>query len=71
MNCVRCLDGEAEIVARAPDGSDAWAIYRCTRCNYGWRTSEPETVTDPAKRDPFFQLDGTDLSKLTSPLPLP
>lgn len=54
-----------------PDGSGAWEIYRCTRCNYGWRSSEPQDVTDPAKRDPFFQLDKTDLATLLSPLPLP
>ena len=71
MKCVRCLMGEAEVVAKAPDGSGAWQIYRCTRCNYGWRSTEPEEITDPAKRDPFFQLDKTDLSELTSPLPLP
>lgn len=69
MKCVRCLEGEAEVVAGAPDGSNAWEIYRCTRCNYGWRSSEPGTITDPAQRDPFFQLDKTDLATLPSPLP--
>lgn len=71
MKCVRCIQGEVEVVARAPDGSGAWEIYRCIRCNYAWRSSEPENITDPAKRDPFFQLDTTDLSTLVSPLPLP
>jgi len=71
MKCVRCIKGDAEVVAKAPDGSEAWEIYRCTRCNYGWRSTESESITDPAKRDPFFQLDTTDLSELTSPLPLP
>lgn len=71
MKCVRCIEGDVEVVARAPDGSGAWEIYRCTRCNYGWRSSEPENITDPAMRDPFFQLDKTDLSTLLSPLPLP
>jgi hypothetical protein len=69
MNCVRCLEGEVEIVARAPDGSGAWEIYRCKRCNYGWRSTEPENITDPSRRDPFFQLDGTDIATLPSPLP--
>lgn len=71
MKCVRCIDGDVEVVAKAPDGSGAWEIYRCTRCNYCWRSSEPENITNPAERDPFFQLDKTDLSTLASPLPPP
>jgi hypothetical protein len=71
MICVRCLVDAADVVARAPDGSAAWEIYRCTHCNYSWRSSEPDTITDPAQRDPFFQLDGVDLDELGSPLPIP
>jgi vanillate/4-hydroxybenzoate decarboxylase subunit D len=71
MKCVRCIDGDAEVVAKAPDSSGAWEIYRCTRCNYGWRSTEPDNITDPAERDPFFRLDKKDLSELPSPLPLP
>jgi hypothetical protein len=70
MKCVRCIVGVAKMVANAPDGSGAWEIYRCTRCNYGWRSIEPDYITDPAKRDPFFQLDNTEISDLPSPLPL-
>jgi hypothetical protein len=71
MRCVRCIDGEADVVAKAPDGSGAWQIYRCVRCNYGWRSTEPQIIIDPVKRDPFFQLDKTDLSTLVCPLPPP
>jgi vanillate/4-hydroxybenzoate decarboxylase subunit D len=70
MNCVRCIVGVAEIVAHAPDGSGAWEIYRCRRCNYGWRSSEPETITDTSKRDPRFQLENVDLEALMSPCPV-
>jgi hypothetical protein len=70
VKCVRCIKGEAGIVARAPDGSGAWEIYRCTRCNYCWRSTEPNTITDPALRDPFFQFDETEPGDLPSPLPL-
>jgi vanillate/4-hydroxybenzoate decarboxylase subunit D len=71
MRCVRCLADTAAVVAHAPDGSGAWEIYSCSRCNYAWRSSEPESITDPEKRDPFFQLDGVDLDELGSPLPIP
>ena len=71
MKCLRCLEGDAYVVAHAPDGSNAWEIYRCPLCNYAWRTSEPANVTDPKERDPFFQLVAADLDKLSSPLPLP
>jgi hypothetical protein len=70
MKCVRCIEGDASVVAKAPDGSGAWEIYRCTCCNYGWRSTEPENIIDPAKRDPFFQLDKAEISDLPSPLPL-
>jgi vanillate/4-hydroxybenzoate decarboxylase subunit D len=70
MNCVRCLIGEAEVVAHAPDGSGAWEIYRCRRCNYGWRSSEPQTITDASKRDSRFQLVDVDLEELLSPCPV-
>lgn len=70
MKCVRCLVGEVEVVAHAPDESNAWEIYRCTRCNYAWRSSEPEHVIDPAKRDPRFQLVDVDLEAIESLMPV-
>ena len=71
MNCVRCLADGVLTVAHAPDGSGAWEIYRCTRCNYSWRSSEPENITNLEKRDPSFQLTKDDLEGLVSPLPIP
>ena len=71
MKCMRCLEGEGTVVAKAPDGSGAWEIYQCTRCNFGWRTTEPEEVLDVEKRDPRFQLVGVDLEKLLVPCPIP
>ncbi|MBN2791425.1 MAG: hypothetical protein JXQ81_02850 [Desulfuromonadales bacterium] len=71
MKCIRCLKGEAAVVATAPDGSGAWEIYKCADCNYGWRSIEPEEILNPEKRDPRFQLIDVDLSKLLSPCPIP
>ena len=71
MKCVRCIEGEVEVVAVAPDGSGVWEIYHCRLCNYGWRSTEPPSVTNVAARDPFFQLNADDLAGLMSPLPIP
>jgi late competence protein required for DNA uptake (superfamily II DNA/RNA helicase) len=64
MKCLRCLDDTASEVAIAPDGSGAWAIYYCKRCNYSWRDTEEECVTVLEKRNPRFQLDKTDFDKI-------
>ena len=71
MRCVRCIEGEVDVVAVAPDGSGAWEIYHCRLCNYGWRSTEPASVTDVTQRDPFFQLNADQLTGLMSPLPIP
>lgn len=71
MNCVRCLKDGVRVVAKAPDGSGAWEIYKCDHCNYGWRSTEPEEITNPEKRDPRFQMEGKDLSALLSPCAIP
>ena len=66
MQCVRCLDDTASKVATAPDGSNAWEIFYCEKCNFSWRSTEEEQVTVIEKRDPRFQLDKIDLSKVPS-----
>lgn len=64
MKCIRCLHDTAEVVAKAPDGSNAWEMYYCSRCNYSWRNNEVDELTKIEKRDPWFQLDNVDLTKL-------
>lgn len=71
MICVRCLKDTARKVADAPDGSGAWEVYYCERCNYSWRSSEEEEITVIEKRDPEFQLDKTDIDNLLNPVPIP
>jgi hypothetical protein len=39
MICLRCSSAEVN-EERAPDGSDAWWIYACRRCNFSWRSIE-------------------------------
>ncbi|MGI6451039.1 MAG: non-oxidative hydroxyarylic acid decarboxylases subunit D [Desulfitobacteriia bacterium] len=71
MKCVRCLQDTAQKVAVAPDGSGAWEVYYCQRCNFSWRSSEEPEVIDPAKRDPWFQLDTVDIENLAALVPIP
>lgn len=71
MMCLRCLKDTAGKVADAPDGSGAWEVYYCEHCNYSWRSSDEEEITVLEKRDPRFQLDNVDLTKLFNPVPVP
>lgn len=71
MICVRCLKDTAARIAQAPDGSGAWEVYYCERCNYSWRSSEEPEITVLEKRDPEFQLENIDIDALTILNPIP
>ena len=71
MKCVRCLKDTASKVAEAPDGSKAWEVYYCERCNFSWRSTEEPEVIDPEKRDPWFQFDDVDVDNLPAFSPVP
>ncbi len=71
MLCVRCQKGNAEVVAKAPDGSNAWEIYKCDYCNFGWRNTEPKEFITHELMDPYFKLDDVDISKLLNPCAIP
>jgi len=71
MKCVRCLNDTARKIAEAPDGSGAWEVYGCSRCNFTWRSTEEEDVINPEKRDPYFQLAGVDIEELMVPVSVP
>jgi vanillate/4-hydroxybenzoate decarboxylase subunit D len=71
MMCLRCLKDTAGKIAQAPDGSGAWEIFYCERCNYSWRSTEEEEITVLEKRDPEFQLGGVDLDRLQILNPIP
>lgn len=71
MKCVRCLEETASRVAAAPDGSGAWEVYYCQRCNFCWRSSEEPEVIDPLRRNPLFQLDKVNIEEIEPILAIP
>lgn len=70
MQCARCLADTASVVAKAPDGSGAWEMFYCARCNFSWRSSDEDQYTDPAKREKTFQYEGLDLKTLPTVMPI-
>ncbi|AQR96858.1 MULTISPECIES: non-oxidative hydroxyarylic acid decarboxylases subunit D [Clostridium] len=70
MKCVRCLNDSAEVVAKAPDGSGAWEVFYCKKCNYSWRSTEEEDVINPDKLDPHFKLDKIDFDEIKIGIPI-
>ncbi len=56
MICPRCDSAAAELLVKAPvDG--AWEVYICIVCNFTWRSTESEDITDPARYDDRFKID--------------
>jgi len=71
MQCVRCSSDTASVVAKAPDGSGAWEMIYCSRCNFSWRTSDEDEYINPSKREKTFQLEGDlDAKQILTPLPI-
>lgn len=64
MKCLRCGNDTAKKVADAPDGSGSWEVYACDKCHYSWRTTEPDYILNPEKRDPRFQLTNDQIEHL-------
>ena len=55
MICPRCDFDEAYTVFGAEDKS--WEIFRCPRCNFNWRSTEAQEITDPKLYDLRFKLN--------------
>lgn len=72
MKCVRCLHDTARLLTKAPDGSGAWEMYACSRCNFTWRNTEEDEVIKPELRDKKFQFtqEPEDLQILVGIAPL-
>ena len=69
MICPRCDSDQAYKVFEAEDGS--WEVYRCPRCNFNWRSTEGEEVTNPTLYNPRFKLSERQIQELPPKPPIP
>ena len=61
--CPRCRSNTVEVRGVSPVAG-VWTVYGCDTCFYTWRSTEPETNTDPDKYPAVFRLVAEDLPKL-------
>jgi len=61
--CPRCDSATTELQFESPV-KGAWELYRCTTCLFAWRTTEPESMTDPKLFDPKFKIKPEDLKNV-------
>ena len=69
MICPRCEFKEAYKVFEADDRS--WEIYRCPRCNFNWRSTEAEELTDAKLYNLRFKLDEKKIQEMAPKPPIP
>ena len=69
MICPRCDFVEAYKVFEAEDRS--WEIYRCPRCNFNWRNTEGEELTDSRYYSPRFKLNEKQIRDMAPKPPVP
>jgi len=70
MICPRCDSNAAELLVKAPI-DNAWEVYVCGVCNFTWRSTEGEDITNPAKYDRRFKIDPDSIPKLSVLPPVP
>jgi vanillate/4-hydroxybenzoate decarboxylase subunit D len=61
--CPRCRSNSTALRAASPVAG-VWIVYGCDLCFYTWRTTEPETNTNPDLYPAVFRLNQEDLPKL-------
>jgi len=71
MICPRCDSEQAYKIFEAPEDPKLWEVYRCPRCNFTWRSSEEEQVTDPRQYSPKFKLTEKQIQELPPKPPIP
>jgi vanillate/4-hydroxybenzoate decarboxylase subunit D len=70
MICPRCDSNAGELLVKAPV-DNAWEVYVCGICNFTWRSTESEDITDPAKYDKRFKLSPNAIPELPVLPPVP
>ena len=69
MICPRCEHDQAYKVHEAGDRS--WEIYRCPRCNFNWRSTESEEITDARRYNVRFKLTEHHIQAMAPKPPIP
>ncbi|EFH79849.1 non-oxidative hydroxyarylic acid decarboxylases subunit D [Ktedonobacter racemifer] len=70
--CPRCDDPNGAILTESPV-KGSWIMYRCPRCLFTWRSTEPEHITNPALYNRDFKLtpEMTEHAQVTPPIGVP
>ncbi|HMM19351.1 MAG TPA: non-oxidative hydroxyarylic acid decarboxylases subunit D [Selenomonadales bacterium] len=70
MICPRCDGDTAEKLIDAPKDK-CWEVFFCRTCQFSWRSTEDEAITNPSLYDQKFKLDPAALDKLLAIPPIP
>jgi transposase-like protein len=70
MFCPRCDSATVEKMVDAPKDK-SWEVYICSTCCFSWRSTEDESVTNPALYDKRFKIDPSGIDKLLPIPPIP
>lgn len=70
MICPRCDSDTAALLVKAPV-DNAWEVYKCNTCNFTWRSTEDEYITDPAKYDRRFKINPAKIPEMAVIPPIP
>jgi hypothetical protein len=62
--CPRCESDKTGVLTRSPVAG-VWEVYHCEECFFAWRSTEPDFITDPAKYNPEFKLNRTELEQVS------
>ena len=70
MICPRCDSDAADLLVKAPV-DNAWEVYLCGTCNFTWRSTENEEITNPARYDRRFKINPLSIPNLPAIPPVP
>jgi uncharacterized C2H2 Zn-finger protein len=70
MICPRCDYDQAYKFFEAPSDK-SWEVYRCPRCNFNWRSTEEEEVTNSNLYHPKFKLSERQIEGMAPKPPIP
>lgn len=70
MICPRCDSEKVELLTKAPK-DNAWEVYICKECNFSWRSTEGDDITNPEKYDERFKINRRDIGSFPVMPPIP